>query len=148
MEASSSQNGKRPEPSVQPENMGTQEQDTRCKGNAQGQSLKAIQAWLVVKLPEYLALEPSDIDIDAPFASYGLQSVNVVGLSGDLEDCLGREFSPTLVYDHPDIVHLAHYLVNGSATTTTLSAGPKEQMHRVNPAEPIAIIGMVCRFPG
>ena len=59
-----------------------------------------IQRWLVAKLAELLEIEPSAIDIQAPFASYGLESVDLVGLSGELEEWLKRELSPTLLYDY------------------------------------------------
>jgi len=55
---------------------------------------EAIQAWLVSKLSEELGIEPHDIDIREPFASYALGSVQAVSLSGDLEDWLGRQLSP------------------------------------------------------
>jgi len=51
---------------------------------------ETIQAWLINKLAEQLAIEPANIDIAEPFASYGLESVDMVGLSGDLELWLGR----------------------------------------------------------
>ncbi len=148
MDASSSQNEKLSVHSVLPENTNTYELHGEGRGSRQEQSLEAIQTWLIIKLAECLALEPSDIDIYAPFASYGLRSVDAVGLSGDLEDWLGRELSPTVAYDYPDIVHLARYLVGDSGDIMSLSADFKEQSHLVNSAEPIAIIGMACRFPG
>src|SRR5579859_3849255 len=108
-------------------------------------SLSMIQDWLVARLAAYLDLEPSSIDIHASFASYGLPSVDAVGLSGDLEDWLGRELSPTLAYDYPSIVLLAGYLVGDTAS---YPAETRELARPAGPAEPIAIIGMACRFPG
>ncbi|MGB8345252.1 MAG: SDR family oxidoreductase, partial [Ktedonobacteraceae bacterium] len=108
-------------------------------------SLAMIQDWLVARLAAYLDLEPSSIDIHAAFASYGLPSVDAVGLSGDLEDWLERELSPTLAYDYPSIALLARYLVGDTATHP---AETGELARPAGPAEPIAIIGMACRFPG
>ena len=59
---------------------------------------EAIRAWLVAKVAARLSLEPAQIDTGAPFSGLGLNSVNAVSISGDLEDWLGRRLSPTLLY--------------------------------------------------
>src|SRR2546429_7174154 len=71
---------------------------------------EAIQAWLVSQLSQVLQVEPQDIDIREPFTNYGLTSRDAVGLSGDLEDWLGRRLSPTLAYEYPTIERLAWHL--------------------------------------
>ncbi len=103
---------------------------------------KAIQDWLVAQLSNVLHIELQDIDIREPFTSYGLTSVDAVSLSGDLEEWLGLSLSPTLAYDYPNIEALARHL-----------AGERDAMEsaRTNwetEAEPIAIVGIGCRFPG
>lgn len=104
-----------------------------------------IRAWLVVQLSERLGVAPSEIDTQQPFASYGLSSTEAVVLSGELEDWLGRRLLPTLVWEYPTIEALAGYLAEGSESP--------DRAARVDPrprsvAEPIAVIGMGCRFPG
>lgn len=119
--------------------------DEQGRLRKQGQTVESIQAWFIAKLASSLGMKPSDIDISEPFASYGLASVDVVGLSGELEDWLERQLSPTLLYDHPTIESLAQYLVedpHASETATLCSTPPKVA------TEPIAIIGVGCRFPG
>jgi len=71
---------------------------------------EAIEEWLVAHLAMELKIEPCEIDVGEPFASFGMDSVAAVGLSGDLEDWLGRELSPTLVWDYPTIAVLARHL--------------------------------------
>jgi len=108
-------------------------------------SHEAIQDWLIAKVAEELAVEPTAIDVYEPIASYGMDSVTAVGLSGDLEDWLGRELSPTLFYNYPTIAVLARYL----AGETDVNRRPLPiQTPSGNNNEPIAIIGMGCRFPG
>src|SRR5581483_3698113 len=109
-------------------------------------SIEMIHAWLISKLAELLFVEPGTIDIYEPFANYGLVSADAVGLSGELGEWLGQELSPTIAFDYPCIAVLADYLVKGKNMTTALPGKEAEQVH--TQAEPIAIIGMACRFPG
>src|SRR4029079_7726868 len=106
---------------------------------------REIQDWLISRVAELLRIAPDTIDIRSAFSNYGLSSLQAVTLSGDLEALLGCRLSPTLAYDYPNISALSDYL-----------AGPVDKKHppssenfiRNGPAEPIAVIGMGCRFPG
>ncbi len=73
-------------------------------------SAAEIQGWIVSYLAELLELDPDEIDLAIPFDSYGLDSALAVGMTGDLEDWLGKEIDPTLLYDYPTIEVLARYL--------------------------------------
>lgn len=76
------------------------------------QSLTAakIQAWLVSYLAAELEIEPDQIDVKTLFDGYGLDSSAALAMTGDLEDWLGFEIEPTVVYDYPTIETLAQYL--------------------------------------
>ena len=102
-----------------------------------------IETWLIAKVAERLGILPEEIDIDESLASYGLSSLAAVGLSGELQEWLGRSLSPTLLYDYPTIASLAQYL---GQPAPTLQPIPETQ--KTFKAEPIAIIGIGCRFPG
>ena len=104
-----------------------------------------IQAWLVARIGETLRLDPSAIDVRGPFDSYGLSSSEAVMLSGDLEQLLGRELSPTLVYEYPTIAALSRYLGRASGTAED---APSSDAQLLDPRKQIAIIGIGCRFPG
>ncbi len=105
--------------------------------------VKAIEQWLVRHLAQNLGIAESQVDVRAPFISFGLDSAQAVGLAGDLEDFVGRSLPPTLIWDYPTIEELARYLA--SEEISTLAA---IQTHpRVQPEEPIAIIGMGAKFP-
>src|SRR5437588_5103155 len=106
---------------------------------------KEIQSWLVSQLSQVLQVEPQGIDIREPFTSYGLTSRDAVGLSGDLEDWLGRGLSPTLAYEYPTIESLAKHLA-GEPGILELDA--RSGVNRESEAESVAIVGMGCRFPG
>jgi acyl transferase domain-containing protein len=107
---------------------------------------KAVQDWLISKLAEELEIDPREIDVREPFSSYGLSSVLAVSLSGDLEDWLGRSLSPTLFFDYPTIEALASQLAEESGLDEPSSA--LVQLPISSMQEPIAIVGMGCRFPG
>jgi len=108
-------------------------------------SAEVIQAWLVSKLSERLGIESREIDIREPFASYGLGSTEAVSLAGELADWLGGKLSPALVYEYPTIEALARHLA-GSPDVSEAATGAGQEREAKN--EPIAIIGIGCRFPG
>jgi len=101
-----------------------------------------VSAWLRAQVAQYARLEPADIDVQAPFASYGLESVAAMDISGKLEQWLGRRFSPTLVYDYPSIKALACYITGASLQPSQENSTPQLL------DEPVAVIGLGCRFPG
>ena len=131
---------------------------------------EVISAWLVSRLSTLLAIEPSEIDTREPFASYGLGSTELVSLSGELGDWLGRQLSPELAYESPTVEALARHLAGppgllrpsaqpsarpsawSSAWTSERSSAEGSPMtipcSPAAQAEPIAIVGIGCRFPG
>ncbi|ELR96315.1 acyl carrier protein [Gloeocapsa sp. PCC 73106] len=75
-----------------------------------------VQQWLKNYVAELMEVAPETIDIGIPFDRYGLDSSAAIGLTGDLEDWLGIELDPTLLYDYPTIKALTQYL-----TTTVIA---------------------------
>ncbi|MEO1351549.1 MAG: AMP-binding protein [Cyanobacteria bacterium J06635_15] len=71
-----------------------------------------IQKWLVAYLAELLEVTVDDIDVHAAFDRYGLDSVMVFGMTGDLETWLGQKLEPTLPCTYPTIAALAQYCGN------------------------------------
>ena len=65
----------------------------------------AIEEWLKTQLAESLYVDPADVDVREPFASYGLSSVAAITLTADLE--------ATLAWDYPTIELLAEHLSDG-----------------------------------
>jgi phthiocerol/phenolphthiocerol synthesis type-I polyketide synthase C len=123
------------------------ESDFHGRRNAGRESITAqdIQAWLISKIAELTGVEPQEIDIWEPFTTFGLVSKDAVMLSGELEDFLGYRLPPTLVYNYSSIGTLARHLAEqaGGADPGT-PAGEEKAIG----TEPIAIVGMSCRFPG
>ncbi|MEO8414897.1 MAG: SDR family NAD(P)-dependent oxidoreductase [Ginsengibacter sp.] len=108
-------------------------------------NLREIQDWLVTHIAELVLITPGTIDIRESFANYGLSSLDAVSLSGDLEVLLGRRLSPTLAYDYPSILTLSRYLAEDTENNKSVSVANSS---KDTSPEPIAVIGMACRFPG
>lgn len=85
------------------------------------QDVQAIQVWLVTQLAERLGLEPDEIDLDEDFANYGLNSIEAVNLSGDLENLLGRRLPPTILWDYPNVATLSEYLAEDTSRDASIN---------------------------
>ncbi|WP_343708735.1 SDR family NAD(P)-dependent oxidoreductase [Mycobacterium sp.] len=104
-----------------------------------------LAAWLATQLSELLDLPRADVDTSLPFAHYGLDSVQAVRLTAALAEHVGQDLSPTLPYEYPTIDTLCAYLTDGTAADP---APPAAAARAQSADEPIAIIGIGCRFPG
>ena len=103
-------------------------------------SAREIETWVVAHLAGRLHVDPESLDRAAPFASFGLGSVEATALAGELATWLGRPLSPTLTWEYPTVERLALHLSGDPADE------PDEFL--AAPQEPIAIIGLGVRFPG
>lgn len=92
--------------------MGIQTVSLDQAGTTKSQAIDAesIQTWLIDYLSQLLDIEPTTIDVSHSFESYGLDSSTSIALTADLEDWLGSELEPTLVYEYQTIEALSHYL--------------------------------------
>jgi len=69
--------------------------------------IAALRTWLTHRVAYYVERESADIDVDAPIASYGLDSVYAFALCGDIEDEFKLRIEPTLVWDFGTVAALA-----------------------------------------
>ena len=88
---------------------------------------------------------PDKIDIRESFSNYGLSSLDAITLSGDMEEFIGRRLSPTITYDYPSIATLSNFLAENEVEKKDSSP---ENFLAGSSVEPIAVIGIGCRFPG
>ena len=70
--------------------------------------------------------------------------MTAVQTAGELEQWLGRPLSPVLIYDHPTIDALARFL----SRTENRERRTENKKSDLGSSDPIAIIGIGCRFPG
>ncbi|MEW6731506.1 MAG: beta-ketoacyl synthase N-terminal-like domain-containing protein, partial [Acidobacteriota bacterium] len=109
-----------------------------------GVDAEAIQSFLRQWLSKVLHVSPAEIDPELSFAQYGLSSVVVVELANKLSEWLGYDLDYTLAWNYPTISALSQYLAGVKQGTSLVKTSSRQQTHQ----EPIAIIGMACRFPG
>lgn len=89
----------------------TPSQNVMDGGVTPSPSVEEIQAWLSAHLAEALEIEVQAIELDKDFTEYGLDSIVMVNLSGELESFLGCRLDPTLVLSYPNIQLLSEQLV-------------------------------------
>ncbi len=69
-----------------------------------------LQTGLRAILARELQLAEDDLDLDRPFAEYGLNSVMAMSVRRDTELFVGIELSATMLFNYPTIVALAEHL--------------------------------------
>jgi acyl transferase domain-containing protein/acyl-CoA synthetase (AMP-forming)/AMP-acid ligase II len=82
-----------------------------------------------------------DVSPNESFTYFGLSSVQAVSIAEKLSRRLGRHVPTTIAWDHPSIAAAARTL----ALTTQ---GSHRDGLTPSAAEPIAVVGIGCRFPG
>lgn len=111
---------------------------------------KEIAAWVVSRLAEEFGLLTTEIDTSRQLAHYGMDSVHAIRLTAALGAWLEREVSPTAPYDYPTIDLLAQHLADDVpiAVSAAAEASDNADARGRGDEEPVAIIGIGCRFPG
>jgi len=74
-------------------------------------SSREIAAFLSMQIAEHVAVSPQEIDTQASFESFGLDSVKGMVILGRLESWLDAKLSATLLWNYPTIELLAQRLV-------------------------------------
>ncbi|XVQ10808.1 SDR family NAD(P)-dependent oxidoreductase [Spirillospora sp. CA-255316] len=116
----------------------------------------AIRRHLIEQIARRSRITAAEIDPDRPLEEFGLGSRDAVAVAGVLEQLLGRALPATLVWEHPTINKLSVALADiaSGAASTAATAPPSTTTPSATAAaairddEPIAVIGIGCRFPG
>lgn len=93
----------------------------------------------------------NEVSLDVPIRDLGLKSIDVVAIPGDLGDRFGFCIPDLAVWDNPSANDLIDSLLNQrSADSLRESHGHADRntQGRGSINEPVAVIGVGCRFPG
>ena len=104
-----------------------------------------LRHWIVDYLVTNIGRTPDEVDPDLSLADLGVSSRDAVVLSGELTELLGKSVSPIDFWEHPTISALAAYLTAPEPDPESETA--LKRPVRSSLEEPIAVIGMGCRFP-
>ncbi|MEW2063543.1 type I polyketide synthase [Streptomyces sp. NPDC007002] len=88
------------------------------------------------------------VDPETPFTQLGFDSLGGVEFRNKVTAATGVRLPSTLVFDHPTAAAVASFLrtrVDGSEPERPRRVPPRSG---AGPDEPIAIVGMSCRYPG
>jgi acyl transferase domain-containing protein/acyl carrier protein len=85
------------------------------------------------------------VEPDRAFQELGFDSLAAVELRNRLGTATGLRLAPTVVFDYPSAKALARYLL---AEATSSGVAQKAVVRARTSEEPIAIVGMSCRYPG
>lgn len=114
------------------------------EGEKPSPSEETLVDWLRRQIAIRAGLPLDAIDPSAPFSAHGLDSVQAVGLAGELGIFLDRNLPATLAWDYPSIESLAAHLSEAEVPEDRQLPTRAPVMSR----EPIAVVGLGCRFPG
>lgn len=115
--------------------------------NGGGDLPAGVRTWLRSELARAAGVAEDEYDPAERFRHYGIDSVTATAIIGRLATRLGRELPATLAWEHPTLDELADHLESRPDTAPAAPSGGRSAS-RAAPDEPIAVVGMACRFPG
>jgi amino acid adenylation domain-containing protein len=106
-----------------------------------------LRRWLCQRLAAILEIDAGGIDPLERFTRYGLSSAQALELIGELQERVGAELPATLFWDHPTLTAVVEHLARGADPSEQPPAKGRPTTE-AGSDEPIAVIGLGCRFPG
>ncbi|MFD8491824.1 beta-ketoacyl synthase N-terminal-like domain-containing protein [Amycolatopsis sp. NPDC059657] len=106
----------------------------------------AVRAWLIGWVARHLAIPEHAVNTMRPLDEFGLSSTDIVTLTGDLSEHVGQAVAPDTVFEYPTIAVLADHV--SAMAAHRHAAAHHTPTEAVQDDDPVAVIGLGCRFPG
>ncbi|WUV20342.1 SDR family NAD(P)-dependent oxidoreductase [Streptomyces sp. NBC_01485] len=93
--------------------------------------------------------DPLDVDPEKAYRDYGYNSLAAVELTSRLSQATGLELPLTLLFDHPTAAAVAEHLLGLLGFAHPEDDAPEAEGAGPDSGDdPIAVVGMACRYPG
>ena len=83
-----------------------------------------VESWIISRIALRLNVADRDIDLDKPLSYYGLGSLHMVALIGEINRRFSMSLPPTSVFDHPTIAKLIDHVAEEIAAGRCEPASP------------------------
>lgn len=67
-----------------------------------------MATWMIVRA----GVDPQEVDLNKPFAEYGLDSLTAVEMSGEIEDWSDVELTPVVAWSYPTVSKMSAYITD------------------------------------
>nr|WP_189505271.1 type I polyketide synthase [Streptomyces narbonensis] len=109
---------------------------------------RAITEFLLSHVVELMNLPKDAVDRWTPMHRYGLDSLKFTRLATSLSEFVGWKVPVTWMWQYPSVDELCRAIVEGPRTAGTGPGPAPGEQRRAGSHEPVAIVGIGCRFPG
>ncbi|WP_411104557.1 SDR family NAD(P)-dependent oxidoreductase [Streptomyces sp. cmx-4-9] len=121
----------------------------RLSGVAEGEREAVVRELVVAQVAAVLGhASASAVDAERAFRELGIDSLGAVELRNRLTQVTGLRLPTTLVFDHPTPAAITRLLLHEIGEAEPAAAPLRAQRKRPKADEPLAIVGMACRYPG
>ncbi|WP_189845244.1 type I polyketide synthase, partial [Streptomyces umbrinus] len=121
----------------------------RLHGLDEDQQLSVVADLVGAQVAVVLGFGPETvIEPGRAFNEMGFDSLTAVEFRNALATATGLHLPSTLVFDYPTITALARHLLTHLHTTPASSNNTATPVRVSDTDEPMAIVGMACRYPG
>lgn len=107
-----------------------------------------LQKWFREYVSTHIECHPNEVSLDVPIRDLGLKSIDVLAIPGDLGDRFGFCIPDLAVWDNPSANDLIDSLLNQRSADSLRESHDRNTQGRGSINEPVAVIGVGCRFPG
>ncbi|MCG6495749.1 type I polyketide synthase [Kitasatospora sp. A2-31] len=143
-QAEQAEHAEQPGPAVQPGACGP-------AGTAGGSRPSDQELWRLVRSHAAAVLghsDPASVEADSTFKELGFDSVTAVDLRDRLNEAAGLHMPTSLLFDHPTPRAVVRHMRGELSGHEQPDGRPDEDRSAAPSDDPIAIIGMGCRYPG